>query len=103
MDQEEGEERGSLFLLQMAEAGVEPSSCVWVEGKRADGLVSVCRQPERPQRWLKALSEVNWAGQWWSGVNARAGHCVSISAETLVSVIVRWQRQQTLCIRLSCS
>lgn len=57
---------------------MEPSSCVWVEGERADGLVSVCRQPERLQPWRKALSEVDSTGQWWSGASARAGHCVSI-------------------------
>lgn len=68
----------SLFLSQMAKAGMEPSSCVWVEGERADGLASVCRQPERLQLWCKALLEVNSTGQWWSGANSRVGHCVSI-------------------------
>ena len=69
---------GPLFLLQMVGAGMQPSSCVWVEGERTDGLVSVCRQPERPQPWYKARSEVDTAGQWWSGADARADHCVSI-------------------------
>ena len=67
-----------MFLLQMAGAGMQPSSCVWVEGERTDGLVSVCRQPERPQPWYKARSEVGATGQWWSGADARADRCVSI-------------------------
>ena len=66
-----------MFLLQMAGAGMQPSSCVWVEGERTDGLVSVCRQPERPQPWYKARSEVDATGQWWSGADARADRCVS--------------------------
>lgn len=57
---------------------MEPSSCVWVEGERTDGLVSVCRQPEKPQPWRKALSEVDSTGQWWSGANARVDCCASI-------------------------
>lgn len=67
----------------MAGAAMEPSSCVWVEGERADGLVSVCRQPERLQPWCKALSEVDSTGQWWSGANAKAGCCVSIHCSNI--------------------
>ena len=67
-----------MFLLQMAGAGMQPSSCVWVEGERTDGLVSVCRQPEGPQPWYKARSKVGATGQWWSGADARADRCVSI-------------------------
>ena len=57
---------------------MQPSSCVWVEGERTDGLVSVCRQPEGPQPWYKARSKVGATGQWWSGADARADRCVSI-------------------------
>lgn len=63
-----------MFPLQLAAAGMGPSSCVWVHSSRTDGLVSVYRPPERPQPWYEALWEANPTGQLWHGANPRAGH-----------------------------